>query len=82
MTGQHLPGDVELGAERLGDTEDDTAQQRSPHAAQSAEDNDLEGDQQAGRAGGWIEVAPDRHAAGGDGDRYEADAHGHGVDAR
>ena len=47
MPGQSLPGDIELAADCLRDAKDDAACERTPHAAEAAEDDDLEGDQKA-----------------------------------
>jgi hypothetical protein len=45
MTSQDLPSGIELGADRLSDTKDDATCERSPHAAQSAQNDDFEGDE-------------------------------------
>ena len=50
MAGEHLPGGVELGADRLGNADHDAADQCAPQAAEAAEHHRLEGDQQPARA--------------------------------
>ena len=69
-------------ADRLRDPEHDAADQRTPQAAEPAEHDHLEGDQKPGRTGSGIEIAPDRHEAGGDANRHERDAHRHRINAR
>jgi len=82
MAGEHLPGGVELRADRLGDADHDAADQRAPQAAEAAEHHRLEGGQQAARAGGRIEIGPHRHEARRDRHGDADDAHGDGVDFR
>ena len=50
MAGQRLPSDIELTADRLRNAEDDPSDERAPHAAESAENGDLEGYEKARRA--------------------------------
>ena len=45
VTGEGLPRDVELRADRLCDAEHDSAGQGTPHVSETAEDDHLEGDE-------------------------------------
>ena len=46
MAGEHAPAGRELGAHRLGDAEDDPADERAPQRAEPADDHRLEREDQ------------------------------------
>src|SRR5436189_6336540 len=52
---QDLPFRIDLGADGLGDADDDAAEQRAPQAAEPADDDGLEGIEQACGPDGGVE---------------------------
>src|SRR5579872_7452701 len=64
MTGEDLPIRIERRADRLGDTEHHAADQRTPHAAEAADDDGFERKNEPDRPGRWIEdrANPEQHA--------------------
>ena len=60
-------------ADRLGDAEDHAAGECAPGAAEAADDDGLEGVDEACGADGGVEVGADGHEDAGDGDHGERD---------
>jgi hypothetical protein len=76
MPGQDLPFGIDLGADGLGDADDDAAGQRAPQAAQAADDDGLEGVEQACGPDRRVEVGAHAEIERGDGDHTMAMAGG------
>ena len=78
---QDAPSGAErLGADGLGDAEDDAARERAPHGAHAAHDDRLEGVDEAERALRRVERRADRQEHAGDRDDGERDGHRQRVD--
>src|SRR5499433_3960292 len=56
MPGEHLPARVDVGADALRNAEQDPAAQRSPQAAETADDHGLEAEDQPRRPDRRIEI--------------------------
>src|SRR5574338_190072 len=67
MACQDLQVRLDRGADRLGDAENDRADQRAPHVAEAADDDRLEGIDQARRPDRRVEVRAYREEDAGDG---------------
>ena len=59
MAGEERQADIDLAADRLGDAEEDAADERPPQAAEAADDDGLEAEDQQDRAGEGIEIDAD-----------------------
>ena len=78
MPCQDLPFGVELGADRLGDPDEDAARQRAPQTAEAADDDGLERVEQARGAYGGVEGGTHAEMESRHGDHD----HGDGSDQR
>src|SRR5207248_4859429 len=86
MAGEHATAGIDPGANRLRDAEDDAADERPPERTDAADDDRLESEDQARRAGTWIEGRRASQRQAGERDRREGDSGGDaehmaGVDA-
>lgn len=80
MAGQHTPGGVELGADRLGDAQDDPADEGAPQRAEPADDDGLEREDQHDRTEGRRELGTHAQEHAGQADRAQGERGGQGVD--
>src|SRR5262245_52087502 len=75
MPGEHLPAGIDVGADALGDAEQDAAEKRAPQAAEAADDHGLEAENQPRRSDRWIKIGAHRDEHAGDRDDGERQRH-------
>src|SRR5271165_2443650 len=75
VTNEKLPLGIDSRARRLRDAENYAARQRSPEAAEAADNDGLEGEDQSAWTDRRIEIGPKTHEKGGDGANDHRDAH-------
>src|SRR5262245_46768013 len=75
MPCEHLPAGIDMGADALGDAQQDAAEERAPQTAEAANDDGFEAENQPRRSDRRIEVGAhgDEHA----GDRYDGERQRH-----
>src|SRR5215471_15301476 len=78
MPCQDLPFRIEFGADRLSHANEDAARQRTPQTAEAADNDGLEGVEQARRAYGGVEIGAHTELESRHGDHD----HGDGSDQR
>ena len=76
VPGQDLPFGIDRRSHRLGHADDDAARQRAPEAAEPADDDRLEGVEQAGGADGGVEVGTHPEIERGHPDHHHRHRHG------
>src|SRR6516225_8643197 len=80
MPGELLPAGIDVRADGLRHAEDDAARQRSPLAAEAADDDGFEAEDQARRSDRRIEIGAYGNENAGDRNDGERDCHGDSKD--